>query len=259
MANRHRFAHTEKCMRTVARLFSMAVVLIGLNAGMAWAKQGILDYNRFMTEIEPLLLTKTYASPGPAPMTCVACHGDPTNVAFSTYPMVVGQSRANFIETARRVKLDQPDVSLVLLKPLATAAGGVSHGLSANNGGKQFANTTTDIAYQTILNWIADASKSSVGARVIRTEPYPNPFRFSTELVYFLTTEAQSVDVKVFTEGGHEVRDFTGTTNVGANRVTWNGRDENNEPLQTGVYFYLVKAHFEDGTSMKTGRCVYMP
>src|SRR5262249_38965118 len=150
------------------------------------------DYNRFMSEIEPLLLTKTYASPGPAPMTCLACHGDPTNIAFSTYPLVMGQSRANFIATARVVKLDQPEVSLLLLKPLATAAGGVSHGLNANDGGKQFTDTTSDINYQTILNWIADGSKSTVGARISKTEPYPNPFRVSTDIVYFLTTTAQS-------------------------------------------------------------------
>ncbi len=237
----------------------MSVVLIGLNVNMAWSKQGILDYNRFMSEIEPLLLTKTYASPGPTPMTCVACHGDPMNVAFSTYPLVVGQSRANFIETARNIKLDQPDVSLLLLKPLAIAAGGLPHGLNADDGGKQFANTTTDVSYTTILNWIADASQSSVGARVIRTEPYPNPFRFSTEIVYFLTTTAQSADVTIFAEDGHQVQHFTGTTNVGANRVTWNGRDKNFEPLPTGVYFYLVKAQFEDGASTKTGRCVYTP
>lgn len=225
----------------------------------AWSAEGILDYDRFMAEIEPLLITKTYASPGPSAMTCLACHGDASNVAYSSYPLTAGQSRRNFLETARRVKLDQPDVSLVLLKPLAIAAGGVPHGVVANDGGKQFSNTTTDQSYRAILEWVTDATRSSVGARVVRTDPHPNPFRTRTDLVYFLTTEALSAEVKIFTEGGHEVRRYPGTANVGANRVNWDGRDEAGEPLPTGVYFYSVKARFRDGTSIKTGRCVYTP
>lgn len=246
-------------MRKGIRLSSlMMVVVLGLVMS-ARSQEGILDYDRFMSEIEPLLLTETYASPGPTPMTCYACHGDVNNVAFSTFPLVVGDSRANFTEAARRIKLDQPDTSLLLLKPLAIAAGGVSHGVVANDGGKQFANTTTDDAYITIANWIADATRASVGARVIRTEPYPNPFRYHTDIVYFLTTEALDVTVRIFTEGGHEVQSYDGTTNVGANRVRWDGRDKEALALPTGVYFYLVKAHFTDDTSTKTGRIVYTP
>ncbi len=180
-------------------------------------------------------------------------------MAYSTYSLVMGDSRHNFIQSARRIKLDQPDVSLILLKPLAIAAGGVAHGMNANDGGKQFSNTTTDASYTAIFNWITDATRASVGARVIRTEPYPNPFRFNTNIVYFLTTEALNAEVAIFTESGYEVRRYLGTTNVGANRVMLDGRDEENEPLPTGVYFYLVRAQFQDGTSVKTGRCVFTP
>jgi hypothetical protein len=225
----------------------------------SWGAEGILDFLRFMNEIEPLLTTRTYASPGPLPMTCASCHGDTNHAAYTAFPIVVGQTRNNYTETARRVSFDSPDTSILLLKPLALAAGGLPHGTCCNNGGEQFANTTTDTAYIAIQSWIREATTATGGARISRTESYPNPFRFKTNIVYFLNTEAIQVDIRIFTFDGHEVRHFVGTAQVGANQVEWDGRDTEGEPLNTGVYFYSIKARFEDGTFIKAGRIVYTP
>ena len=246
--------HAKRCAQK-------GLVLLALGAGMAvkaQAAQGVLDYDRFMREIQPLLLTQTYNSPAPG-TTCFSCHGDPANAGYAGFPLYQGRPRDNFISTAREVKLDQPDVSLVLIKPLQIAAGGVPHGLTANDGGKQFQNTTSDPNYITIRNWIVDAVHSSVGARITRTEPYPNPFRFETDIVYILTATALSVKVSIYSQDGHTLRTFTGTGLVGANRVHWDGRDGDDNPLPTGLYFYNVKATFDDGTATKAGKCVYTP
>jgi len=241
----------------VQRGLALVIVTIGL-AAKAEAAQGILDYERFMREIQPLLITQTYNSPAPG-TTCFSCHGSTSNAAFSAFPLYDGRPRDNFLSVSRVVKLDQPDTSLALLKPLAIAAGGLAHGFFGNDAGEQFQNTTNDANYIKIRNWIVDATRSSIGARITRTEPYPNPFRFHTEIVYVLTTAARSVRVTVFSQEGHTVRTFDGTTVVGANRVQWNGRDSGDEPLPTGIYFYNVKAEFEDGTAAKAGTCVYTP
>lgn len=240
-------------------LFAFCTLFTAMVARYVRSAEGILDYNRFISEIEPLLLTETYASPGPSPMTCFACHGDTSHAAFTAFPLRMNEPRQNFVEASRHVEVLSPDTSDLLLKPLAIAAGGTPHGLNANDGGEQFANTTTDVAYRTIQQWIVDATRSSVGARITKTDPYPNPFRYGTNIVYFLTTEAEQVNVKIYSSNGFEVRHFTGTGNVGANRVFWDGRDADEEPLPTGVYFYSVKASFDNGTSLKTGRCVYTP
>jgi acetyltransferase-like isoleucine patch superfamily enzyme len=185
------------------------------------AAEGILDYDRFMRDIEPIITTRTFTSPGPTPMTCVSCHGVSTHPAFTAYPIVVGQSRDNFTETARRVSVADPDVSLLLLKPLALAAGGVPHGVAANDGGEQFP-TTQDSTFATIQQWIVDATRASVGARVSRSAAYPNPFRFNTNIVYFLTTEALDVEVTLFSMEGHvELGD---NVRIGANCVIRNAR-----------------------------------
>jgi hypothetical protein len=237
---------------------ALIVATMGAVPQAVWGAQGVLDYERFMRDIQPLLLTRQYTSPA-AGTTCFSCHGSTSTAAFDAFPLFQDRPRDNFISTAREVKLDQPDTSLVLLKPLALAAGGVPHGEFGNDGGEQFQNTTTDTAYAAIRNWIVDATRSSIGARVTRTEPYPNPFRFTTEIVYILSTEAREVKVTLFTSSGHALRSFTGSGLVGANRVTWDGRDEDNEPLPTGIYFYTVKATFDDGTAVKAGKCVYTP
>jgi hypothetical protein len=225
----------------------------------AGAAEGILDYNRFMRDIEPLLTTTTYNSPAAlAPVTCFYCHGDPANPAFSHFSLKMGESRHNFVQAGNQIEIANPESSNLLLKPLALAAGGVEHGLAANDAGEQLP-SSNDPRYQIILKWVQDATRASQGARVSATEPHPNPFRFTTDLIYFLTTEALHVDVTIFATNGKQVRNFIGTLNVGANRVRWDGRDEDGELLNTGVYFYSVKAQFDDGTDILNGRVVFTP
>lgn len=245
--------------RRQCRITVSCLMLLSSCFEHALTAEGILDFERFKSQIEPLLTTQTYNSPGPGPMTCASCHGDPAHPAYPYYSILIGNSLHNYTEAARRVQLDEPDLSLLLRKPLDVQQGGVPHGLPGFDGGEQFANTTSDPNYLAIYNWIVDATQANQGARVSRTEAYPTPFRVGTHIVYFLTTTALQVDIRVYSSNGYEVRNFNGTTNIGANQVFWDGRDSDFEPLPTGVYFYSVKARFEDGTFLKSGRCVYTP
>ena len=222
-----------------------------------YGAEGILDYNRFMTEIEPILTTKQFSSPS-AGSKCIDCHGSPSHAAYAVYPLIAGESRANFIATGDEIDLENPSVSLLLRKPLQLAGGGTAqHGTVGTNGGKPFSNTQDD-DYQTIINWIIEAS-SAKRARITQTEPHPNPFRYYTDIVYFLSSEALNVEVGIFTNDGRQLQSFVGTSLVGANRVRWDGRDEFGEPLPTGLYFYRVKAEFRDDTVVKNGRIIYTP
>ncbi|MEE8398927.1 MAG: hypothetical protein V3S89_07965 [Desulfobacterales bacterium] len=79
---------------------------------------------------------------------CTICHDsghesmDLSGDAPSTYTVV----------TDTRVDTPTPADSLILTKPLAEIAGGVSHG-----GGNRFTDTT-DVDYQTILTWITEGA-----------------------------------------------------------------------------------------------------
>jgi len=238
------------------KVAGLALFLLATASLRAHCSEGVLNYDKFVKDIEPLFLTQTYNSPSPG-TTCLTCHGDPMNVAYSTFPLVLGQPRANFNNVAAHVSIEAPDLSHVLLKPLPIAAGGLAHGVS-DSAGHQFTGFN-DPHYLTILHWIIEARTASVGARIIKTEPHPNPFRYYVDIVYFLTTAALDAEVKIYSSDGTSITTLPGTTNVGANRVRWDGRSPDNEEMPTGLYFYTVKARFDDGTSTVKGRCVYTP
>lgn len=247
--------------RSVFGFYGMSLIALLLtliaNPPLARSAEGILDYDEFMRTIQPYLLSTQYSSPS-AGTTCLSCHGVSGSTAYISFPLVVGEPRNNFNQTVARVTLDNPDTSSLLLKPLAIAAGGVPHGLNGNDAGEQFS-TTDATAYKAILTWITNAKKASAGARITKVEPHPNPFRYSVDIVYFLSTNASDVLVSLYSEDGKFIRSFPGATLVGANKITWNGRDADDEPMPTGNYIYRVKAQFDDGTVVKNGMCVYTP
>ncbi len=84
---------------------------------------------------------------------------------------------------------------------------------------------------------------------------YPNPFENETEFTFFLTQEAQSVIIKIFTVAGRLIRtveDFS--PKIGFNQVYWNGRDEDYDLLANGVYLFKIIARSEGKTAEFIGK-----
>jgi len=71
---------------------------------------------------------------------------------------------------------------------------------------------------------------------------FPNPFNPSTTISYALATE-QYVTVRVFNSNGQLVRTLIdGKQSNGTNLVTWDGRDESNVQVASGVYLLRIDA-----------------
>jgi hypothetical protein len=84
--------------------------------------------------------------------------------------------------------------------------------------------------------------------------PYPNPMsdftRFAFELKGSDPTVVEDLRIRVYTLSGHIVREFdivenpslldSGGLRIGWNKLTWDGTDEDGDPLATGVYLYKV-------------------
>ncbi|MGD9897847.1 MAG: two-component regulator propeller domain-containing protein [Calditrichaceae bacterium] len=77
----------------------------------------------------------------------------------------------------------------------------------------------------------------------------PNPFVIDGSNRNFVITELKySSTVNIYNLNGVLVRELTSQNNqVFGSRASWDGRDENGDPVASGIYFYL--AYHEDGTS----------
>jgi len=83
---------------------------------------------------------------------------------------------------------------------------------------------------------------------------YPNPFNPTTEISYSIG-EPGGVTLRVFDILGREVATLVnGREGAGSYRVTWNGRNAQNLPVTSGVYFYRL----ESGSYVKTNRMILL-
>lgn len=70
---------------------------------------------------------------------------------------------------------------------------------------------------------------------------YPNPFNPSTTIEYDLPEDG-TVQLTVYNNLGQRVRTlYNGAQIAGAHKVIWDGRDDQGNPLASGIYFYSLK------------------
>ncbi len=70
---------------------------------------------------------------------------------------------------------------------------------------------------------------------------YPNPFRQETVIAYYLENSG-SITVEIYNIKGQIIRTlYRGESDSGKNKMTWNGRDENDRQVASGVYLCTVK------------------
>ncbi len=70
---------------------------------------------------------------------------------------------------------------------------------------------------------------------------YPNPFNITTRIRYSLS-QSTRVTVRVFNQLGEEVRLLLDTDQpAGENSVSWNGYNNVNFPVSSGVYFFTIE------------------
>jgi hypothetical protein len=129
------------------RWLLLLVVLTGLSGAQA------LDYQIYKTTVEPIFLKKR-----PTHARCVVCHAAASH-AFRLELLDPGatswtdaQSRKNFETVSHLVKPGEPLSSILLIQPLAHAAGGAEF----HSGGRQFA-SQDDPDWQAMEAWVKAA------------------------------------------------------------------------------------------------------
>ncbi len=115
----------------------------------------VLDFNYFVTKIEPIL-----ATPGADGKACVFCHA--SHVIFKLLPpnsegvFSPQDSEDNYKYAMRVVDINDPGHSLILIKPTrpTDSAGNVGDYLATHNGGQRWPGNESSWQYRTILQWI---------------------------------------------------------------------------------------------------------
>jgi hypothetical protein len=76
---------------------------------------------------------------------------------------------------------------------------------------------------------------------ILQATNYPNPFNPETTISFNLA-EAGQVNVEIFNTKGQKVKTITNQElAAGHHSVVWNGTDNKNDQVGTGIYFYRVK------------------
>ena len=70
---------------------------------------------------------------------------------------------------------------------------------------------------------------------------YPNPFNPTTTISFSLPKEVD-IELAIYNIKGQKVKTlYSGKAEEGKHTVTWNGKDDNNKSVSSGIYFYKLK------------------
>lgn len=94
-----------------------------------------------------------------------------------------------------------------------------------------------------LLSVKQEYESTSRPARYRLHQNYPNPFNPETNIKYLVAGEGPvQVGLKVYNVAGQLVRTLVDEVkSSGEYEVTWNGKNENNEEVASGIYFYKLK------------------
>lgn len=87
--------------------------------------------------------------------------------------------------------------------------------------------------------------------KVMNVFNYPNPFKDETHFTFRLTQIPDELSIKIFTVAGRLIKVIDKTSaelNMDFNKIYWDGRDEDGDPIANGVYLYRVTVR-KDGNS----------
>ena len=78
-------------------------------------------------------------------------------------------------------------------------------------------------------------------AKTALSQNYPNPFNPNTSISFDLCS-ANHVEIDIYNSKGQHVKSLLNSNlNQGKHLVCWDGKDNNNTPCSSGIYFYKMK------------------
>jgi hypothetical protein len=106
------------------------------------------------------------------------------------------------------------------------------------------ATEAAEVTLRTTLEYFADMTSVddfvSGDTESTRLSNYPNPFNPRTTISFYQSTHSPQ-QVQIYDVTGRLVRSLNaGGSSVGLQTVDWDGRDSDDQPVASGVYFYRL-------------------
>jgi len=80
---------------------------------------------------------------------------------------------------------------------------------------------------------------------------FPNPFNPTTTISFNLT--AENAEIEIFNIKGQKIKQYSIFNNQSS--IIWDGTDENNQPVSSGIYFYKLEV---DNQEIATKKCLLL-
>jgi hypothetical protein len=102
--------------------------------------------------------------------------------------------------------------------------------------------TNITLNFDTDVNSDAEDNLINTSSELIGN--YPNPFNPITAISFSLTAEdAENAEIIIYNIKGQKVKTLVDEkAEAGINSVIWNGTNENNQPVTSGIYFYKLNS-----------------
>ncbi len=150
-------------------------------------------------------------------------------------PLITGYERAHIMNLVFRIEPDTPDQYVTIDMAIDPVGGPLRFGLLDGITG-----FTPDLVSGTVTYGdpmgIEDVAGAIPTAFALK-QNYPNPFNPAT-IIEFALPEAQTIALEIYNILGQRVRTLIrGFREAGTHTVVWNGTDDKNADVPSGIYF----------------------
>jgi len=115
-----------------------------------------------------------------------------------------------------------------------------------------FSDNNNEFVEETIINNTSSDSELPITNSTLRN--FPNPFNPNTTISFELNpTEADDIDLTIYNLKGQKIKQFSILSNQTS--ISWNGTNEKDEPVSSGIYLYKLKVN---GTDIAKSKCMLL-
>ena len=88
---------------------------------------------------------------------------------------------------------------------------------------------------------VVSVSEDNLPISPIKLSNYPNPFNPSTTISFDINTEInEDSELIIYNLKGQLIKELPVILSGVEGSVVWNGNDDNNQPVSSGIYFYKL-------------------